>query len=464
MIPAMRVCLSAAVVSMMLAGIGCASYEARPVDVGAAREAWLSRLPSDDSARAFAKELAQREGTGAGVFNPDDGLTLAEAEPVALVFNAELRLARLRAGVARATAETAGLWDDPTLGVGLERILKSVDNPWIVGASIDITIPISGRLDVEKAKANKELVAALVRVAAQEWATRAAVREQWVAWSAQKERAVLLAGLAARLEDVAALAKRQEEAGSMARIETRLFFVELESTKAQLITQEAKVREMEVGLKQLMGLAPEAPVKLVPTVVFDVAQESGPGMRGAMELQNPELAAVKAEYDVAEKAFRLEVRKQYPDLTIGPGYKNEDGASRLLLSAALPLPLWNQNKQGVAQAFAKREVAKGEFTATYEKLGARMAMAQTRYEAGRAMRRSVEEKVVPLADEQEAQVREVAGLGRVDPLLILEAIKTQHEAKVRLVDAREAESEGAIVLCELMGPVEVKTNEEGAGK
>jgi outer membrane protein, heavy metal efflux system len=441
---------------------GCASYEAKPVDLEATRQAWLGRTPDHESAKAFAQELARKEGRQETGFDPSDGLTLAEAEPVALVFNPELRVARLQANVARATAQTAGLWDDPALGVGLERILRSVDNPWIIGASLDITIPISGRLDVEKAKANKELAAALDEVAAKEWATRAAVRELWLAWSAQRERATLLKELVTRLEDVAGLAKRQEEAGSMAPIETRVFAVELESAKARLITQEASVKEMEIGLKQLLGLSPGAPVTLVPTVIFEVTELDAARMRVAMEQGNPELAAVRGEYAVAEESLRLEVRKQYPDLMLGPGYKNEDGASRLLFNASLPLPLWNQNKQGVAQADARREVARGEVTATYERLASRLAMAEIRYEAGTAARKAVEEKVVPLADAQEAQVREVAGLGRVDPLLILQAIGSQHDAKVRLVDAREAESQGAVRLGELMGPVKVVKQEEGA--
>jgi hypothetical protein len=64
----------------------------------------------------------------------------------------------------------------------------------------------------------------------------------------------------------------------------------------------------------------------------------------------------------------------------------------------------------------------------------------------------LESRVVPLADEQDADVRRVADLGRVDPLMILEAIKSQYGAKVQLVDARAAESIGAARLDELIGP------------
>jgi outer membrane protein, heavy metal efflux system len=442
------------VAGVVLGAGGCASYEASPLDVEGTREAWLNRLPKGEDAGEYAKRLAEQEGRATeGAFDVADGLTLAEGEAVALVFNPELRVARLKINVARATAENVGLWEDPTLAVDLERILKSVDNPWIVGATVDITIPISGRLEVEKARAGKALASQVQRVAAQEWATRAAVRELWLGWSAQKEQLALEQELVKRLEDVGTLARKQEEAGSMSRIETRLFDVELEGVRAELIAREARVAEMEIELKFLLGLAPGAPVRLVPTVTYAGQGKGVSEDLKEMETRNQELAAVRAEYEVAEESLRLEVRKQYPDLTIGPGYKNEDGGSRVLFNVAMPLPLWNQNKLGVAEAGAQRDVAKGEFTAMYERLGAKLAMAQTRYEAGHKVRVAVEEKVVPLADEQEAKVREVAGLGRVDPLLILQAIKTQHEAKVRLVEAREAESLGAVRVAELVGPV-----------
>ena len=85
-------------------------------------------------------------------------------------------------------------------------------------------------------------------------------------------------------------------------------------------------------------------------------------------------------------------------------------------------------------------------------LASRLAIALIRYEAGKSQRTLVESSVVPLADEQEADVRRVAELGRVDPLLLLESLKTLHAAKLRLIDARATEAIGAIRVDELIGP------------
>jgi cobalt-zinc-cadmium efflux system outer membrane protein len=122
------------------------------------------------------------------------------------------------------------------------------------------------------------------------------------------------------------------------------------------------------------------------------------------------------------------------------------------LGLSLPIPLWNRNQQGVAEAAAAREVARGRFATTYEHLSTQLAIALTRLDAGRAQRTLIESSVVPLADEQEADVARVAALGRVDPLLLLESLKTQYAAKIRLVEARAAESIAAVRLNELIGP------------
>ncbi|MCC6284965.1 MAG: TolC family protein [Phycisphaerales bacterium] len=443
-----------------LALAGCQPYARRPLDLDATRAAWLTRSPADPSVRAFAAALepgqpaAGPPGDSAGGFDPEDGLTLGEAEIVALVFNPELRLARLEGDVTRATAAHAGRWDDPDLGIDLERIVSGAGgaSPWVASSTIGITIPISGRLEAEKARAGAELAAELDRLAAQEWATRSALRELWVEWSAAQLRLAVTEELLARLRDVATLAERQEQAGAMTRVDARLFRVEIAGNEADAVAASARVKELELQLRAMLGLSPNAALALVPTVAFTPPAADEDELRRRMEASNPELAAARAEYETAERSLRAEVRAQYPDLTIGPGYGTEQEDDRVLFGLSLPIPLWNRNRQGVAEATAQREVARGRFETTYERLSSRLALAIARFEAAQAQRALVESGVVPLADEQEADVRRVASLGRVDALLLLESLKSQHDAKVRLVEARAAESIGAVRLHELIGP------------
>lgn len=437
---------------------GCQSYVRQPLDHAATRSAWLARSPQDQTVREFAATLQADQGDataqGPTRFDPTDGLSLAEAEVVALVWNPGLRLARLEANVARADAAHAGLWQDPVLGIDLERILSNADgaNPWVAGSTVGLTIPISGRLEAERALANAGLAATLDRLAALEWATRSALRELWIEWSAASLHAELTEALIARLHHVASLADLQEQAGSISRVEARLFDVELAAHEADMIAISARQSALELQLRSMLGLAPGTPLTLMPSITFAPRTTSMDELMRSLDTSNPELKAIRAEYESAENALRMEVRKQYPDLTIGPGYGSDQGDNRALLGVSLPIPLWNRNRQGVAQASAMREVAKGRFETRYEQLASALELARTRIESERTRRELIESRVVPLADAQEADLRRTAELGRVDPLLLLESFKSQHAAKNRLVEARAAESIGAVRLDELLGP------------
>ena len=152
---------------------GCQLYDPSPLDPTGHAEVWRDRSPSSEKVRDFARRL-ETTAPRSVPFNPADGVTLAEGEVVALVFNPDLRIARLKAGVAKATAEFAGRWDDPELMIDVQKVTQSVPNPWVIGSALSFTIPISGRLQVEKSRAEADVHAELARV----------VEDEWLSWSA----------------------------------------------------------------------------------------------------------------------------------------------------------------------------------------------------------------------------------------------------------------------------------------
>lgn len=401
----------------------------------------------------YARELSRANPDAGVVFDPSDGLTPGEGEAVALVFNRDLRAARLRAGVAAAGAEYAGLWEDPVLSTDLTRIIEGAEHPWKVFTTIGLTIPLSGRLEVEKERATAQHRAEVVRAWALEWTVRAELKRRWVAWSSARERAAVLKELVAQLDQIVGLVDRIAGAGEMTRVESRLFKVERATRAAELAALESEVGLGELAIKSLLGLPPSAAVRLVPTLepVGDGGQptvvvEDEPAER------NVGLAVAKAEYEIAERSLELEIRKQYPDLTIGPGYGREDGEDQFLLGLSIPLPLLNRNRQGIATANAEREQAHASYIAACEQVADELAAAALRRLGAIAQREAYERDVVPLVDEQYAEVRRIAELGEVSTVVLLETLARQQDAKGRLIEARAAESLARIRLEELIGP------------
>lgn len=435
-----------------LALAGCQTYTPRPLDAAKHRSEFLARSPESERVAQFAQRLS-RASSSPVEFNPADGVTLQEAEIIALVFNTDLRRARARAGVAAAVAAHAGLWEDPVLGTDLTRIIQDTPHPWKVFTTVGLTIPISGRLKIEKLRAGAEHAAELARIHEAEWAVRTDLRGRWAEWAAARHRYEILRDLVRQLDALLGIVERIEQAGELARLETGLFRIESASRAAALEQARAAVQESELSLRRLMGLAPSAPVSFVHAE--PPLPTPGPDdPAAAAEESNPGLAVARAEYQTAERRLELEIRKQYPDLQIGPGYGREGGQDQFLLNLSIPLPIFNRNQQGIAAAAAERDAARVAFEAAAEELASDLQTAATRLGAAAAQARIFERGMVPLVDQQYADARRTAELGEVNAFLLLETLTRQQDAKLALIDARLAERLAAIRVQALVGPSE----------
>lgn len=431
----------------------CARYEARPLDASGHVASLWSRSAEEPGVAALARSLSLAEGE-AEAFDVADGLSLREAEAVALFFNPELRVARQRSGVALAAAEHAGLWEDPMLGVDGERILESVEYPWIIGSLIEVTIPISGRLEAEKRQAEGEHLAAVLRVVDAEWSTRIELRREWFEWSAAASRLDALQAFAERLSEVAGIVRSLEDAGELARLESRLFTIEEANTAIELRQMRDEVARGVLRVKREMGLSPSAPVMLVRSSL--AAAECGRAEEDSSRLiaSSTRLAVARAEYEAAERTLALEIRKQYPDLRVGLGGKSEEDQPRFMFGLSLPLPIWNRNQGPIAEASAARELARAEHDALLERLIASLADSRLALESAAARRDGIERTVVPLADQQQADAQRSAELGEVDTVLLLQSITLQYRTKRELIDAALAHVLAGLEVVASLGPAQ----------
>lgn len=440
------------VISAGLSG-GCQSYAPKPLDLPGHLAAFLDRTPDSPQVEAFATRLTSSTSPSSAPFSLLDGATCAEAESVALVFNADLRLARLRAGVMQASADNAGRWEDPTLGVDLTRIVQGTPHPWKVFSSIGLTLPLSGRLEIEKQRAGFEHAVELARVAQREWDIRIELRRAWIDWSSLDIQLTTSRAFSTLVDQVLSVVDAMEQAGEMARTESRLFRIEKATRLAESAALQSRLDQSLLRIKHLMGLSPDANLELTSNGFADMLASSEPPLDPAqLETRNPSMTVARTEYDVAEKTLELEIRKQYPDLHIGPGYGREDGQDQVLLGLSIPLPLLNGNRQAIATAIAAREASKAAAEVALEKLISDTRSASARLKAAQTQREAFEQQIVPLVDAQYADVRSIAQLGEVNTLVLLESLSRQHEAKTRLIEARRDEILSRIELQNLTGP------------
>ncbi|MBX3742580.1 MAG: TolC family protein [Akkermansiaceae bacterium] len=425
---------------------GCQFYQPSPLDASGQAGAWRQRGPADEKVRDFARQL-ETSAPRTVIFDPSDGLTMAEGEVVALVYNPDLRVARLRAGVAQATAEHAGRWDDPELSIDVLKVTRSVPSPWIVGSALSLTIPISGRLAVEKSRANAEHHAALARVAEEEWRTLRELRKAWFTWSADRLRLEQAERIVGSLDSVVETTGKLAEAGELPRTESALFKIEQESRKADIARLRGRVKEGEQEIRSLMGISPNAAASITPTL-------AAPGGKdlGNLSESNPSLIRFRSEYEVSELTLLREIRKQYPDLELGPNFEDDQGQSKIGVIGAIPIPIFNSNKGGIAAARAEREVARAAYETELERTEGRLAAMRARLGGARSRRQSLDSNVVPLVDRQIEDAGKVLELGEGDSLVLLESLVRAHEAKLDLIEARLEESDTQNEIRYLLGP------------
>jgi outer membrane protein, heavy metal efflux system len=417
-----------------LAALGCQAYAPQPLDLRGHRLAVDGREASSPEVVAYARRLAA--AAALAPFDPADGLSLDEAEVVALFFNAHLRTARLKAQVPLAGAAEAGRWEDPELRVDAERIIDSVEHPWVLGGVLNLTLPLSGRLRAEKGKALAQAGVEQARVVLEEQKVLAELRAAWLEWSAAREQAELTRSTLKELDEFVATAEKLRAAGELDPLDARLFRIERLTRAGRLQTLEAETVGSEIELKARLGLSSAAAVKLVPSL--GLMRRQVPATQQAADLaeHHPRVQVARADYEAAERALRLEIRKQYPDLSIGGGFANDEGDERVLGGIGVPLPLWNANRRAIAEARAARDAARAAAEGEYEQLLSDLARTLAAYEAAVARLRFVESELAPLVDEQLAAARRLGRLGNYNTLVLLEAMKAAYDAKAEVLQAR----------------------------
>ena len=425
---------------------GCQRYQPRSLDPEEHRARWLERSPQSAGVVEFAQQLAD-SGDPVSEYDPSDGITCAEAELIALVFNPELRLARLRAGVTAATAEHAGLWDDPEFSIDFLRITESVSTPWVITPGLAFTIPISGRLEVEKSRADAALRAELTRVAQNEWCVRHEVRQVWLAWSAALLRAQETSRLIESMGGLTVSITRLAEAGELPRTEAALFVIERSQRQQERTRLEGEAAVAEQRLRMLLGLSPNAPLELLPSI--DRPNDAVEGREVASSL---ELRQLREEYEVAEHALHREIRKQYPDLTIGPLYERDQEQSRIGFLGAIPLPILNANRQGIAEATAERELARAAFETTAEQLEGSLAVARAESRMLQAEYEELASVIGPMIDRQVSDATRLVELGEGGGLVLLESLIRSYDTKLNIIDLRRDLALAAAEERFLLGP------------
>lgn len=321
--------------ALLAAGIlcGCRSYEPKPID-------W-------------------NEEANAGVTIEVRIASLDDAVTLALIGNRELNALRLKSANSAKAAKESGWWEDPELDFDLMRIINPSEHPFLGGASIAFTIPLSGATAIA-AKADELYAQAdIAEIKAAERDTGAEARHAAIRLAALRRRAALLSEhdsderIVRARENVGKL----HEAGEVSASELAGVQRQKHIRHHALMETEREIAETEIAFLRILGLRPGTKISL--TLPLRVRPSMPSDADDPLELvRHPKVEAALTRLGGTEKSLEAEIRRQYPDLKLGPAYANEEGLDRFGLIAGASIPLWNRNRKGIAEAEGTRDEAR----------------------------------------------------------------------------------------------------------
>jgi outer membrane protein TolC len=398
-----------------------------------------------------------------------DALTL-----VALFYHPDLDVARAQWAAAEAARITAGERPNPTLSVlmGYDSTSPvSEVSPWIPEAALEIPIETAGKRGYRIAQARHLSDAARLSILSTAWDVRSRLRQAYYDYFAARESATLLAAqMDIQTENVRIL-DAQLAIGEAAPADVTQARLALGSSRLAA-SDAAREKELaRIRLAGALGLPPAALAGIEPAFagwtkpVLDIPAVE---LRRKALLGRADILAALSEYAGTDAALRLEIARQYPDLSLGPNFQMDQSDAKWTLGLAFILPLLSRNKGPIAEADARRTESASRFLAlqarTIEAIDS--AAASCRAAAGKI--KTVEDMRQALV-KQEASARARYEIGDISKLewlgLRIELAASELARLDALVKAQQAAGDLENALQSPLEPIEkaLRTPENAAG-
>ena len=315
----------------------CSVYHSAPIDLNAEEASW--------------KE-ASRVDTHTSV-------TRNQARQIGLVMNPDLNKARLKLASSNEAAKQAGWWNDPSFSWEIEQVLQ--ENTLNMAGGLGFTIPVTGLPALEKKVAEQYKEADFWTLRQAELDFLSSLDQAWSRLAVtQRRKAVIRERLeAVRKEN--GMIEKLIGAGEVEFSSRQVASQRMNDAIRELQTVTETELEQKMELVKLMGLHPSAVQKLgFRTEQGFQLPAAVPAPSPAALTAAPRIKAQLATYATTETLFKTEIRRQYPELELGPAFTRDDGEKEVGGEIGFNIPLWNRNRKAIAESRGARNMSRQE--------------------------------------------------------------------------------------------------------
>lgn len=435
---------SCAIAALLLAGLqaGCTRevHRPQPIDAAASAAAYEARTLADPGLRDYLKA----QGLGVDPW-PRTTWDLEALAAAAVYLHPDVELARSRARLAAAEKATSTTRPPITLTVRpeLNNKVEHGETPWGLGVLAGLPFDLGDKRGARTAQLARLEEAAQLEVAVAGWRVRSRLRRHLVdLYVAETTLHALEAEQAARNRLLALLEKRlavgYAGAGEIGALQVKV-------AEGELALRRATVRREQAfaGVAEAVGVLPERlqPVRLDFTAVAGaVRPPAGDDVRRTALLHRIDLRRKLADYAAAEAAVKLEVARQYPDITLIPGYfwDTNDAIWSIALSAFVPPRA--RTRALIREAEARREVEGHAFVALQASVISEASAAAARYRQAYAVHEAARRQI-EVAAARRTQVARQFDRGHADRVELvqaeLDAATVDRAASVALLELQQ---------------------------
>jgi len=423
---------------VLLALAGCAHYQARPIDPAATAAHWQARRLDDP---ALAERLHQAQ-----LAWPPARYGRGELLLAALALNPDLAEARAHLAEADAAVRTARAWPNPSVNLALERYAQDQagSSPWLWGVSTNWLIDTAVRRRLRADLADAGVRGARLDYAEKVWEVRRTLRTALADVLLGEQQRALADDAVAKATALQAAQERRRALGEAMPADVLQVALVLAQARDAAATAAQRVADARARLARVVGVPTQA-LENLPLAWDNLESPPEPSAATLDELATqarlarPDLERALVDYASRETELRQQVRMQYPQISIGPGYTYDHGVRKLQFNLGATLPLFDQNQGPIAEAEARREAAGRHVEAVQATIDSEIASAAARLAAARAAL-DASTRGRAAAEQLQHQAETGYAHGEDDRIAVLNAqLATATAAQARFTAAEQAQ-------------------------
>lgn len=382
------------------------------------------------------------------------GMTLSDLEQMALENNPSISRAEALVNAARGNWVQVGLPPNPTTGYEGQQI-GSAGKAEQDGAFVGQEIVRGGKLRLNREIAAQEINRAEQQLSVQRQRVLTDVRISYNAVLIANRQEQLTSELMQVAKEGMSAAEILFKGKEVGRADVLQAEIEYENTSVLVENSRHRRAAAWQFMSSVVGQPQLAPQRLAGVPDEERAVLKFEVIRERVLTASPEVAVAVANLERSRWALQRARAEPIPNVTVQGLVNWRDngigGASDGSLTVGIPLPAWNRNQGGIAQAQAEVAAAQSALQQVELNLQNRLAPVYERYANSRNQVVRYRSRIIPAASETLELTRRAYTAGEASYIGLLTAQRTYSQTNLNYLDAlrelrsSEAELEGMLL-------------------